>query len=93
MQKATHASVAQSNTVKQSNHCNRGNMECTYKLFLIQISVQMHAGGFPTGTAPRNGQNIANGLLLCRCTGQKWTRLFNKNSRAAPPDSYVRPSD
>jgi hypothetical protein len=42
MQEVTHPSVAQSNTVKQSNRCSRGNMECTYKLFLVHISVQMH---------------------------------------------------
>jgi len=42
MQEVTHPSVAQSNTVKQSNRCSRGNMECKYKLFFIQISVQIH---------------------------------------------------
>jgi hypothetical protein len=33
MQEATHANVAQSNAVWQSNRCNRGNMECTYTIF------------------------------------------------------------
>ena len=42
MQEVTHPSVAQSNTVKQSNRYSRGNMECKYKLFLVNISVQMH---------------------------------------------------
>jgi len=47
-------------------------------------------GRFPTGTAPRNGQNIVNGLPLCRYLGQKWPGLFNKSAGGNP--RFVRPT-
>lgn len=37
--------AAQSNTVKQLDGCSRGNLECKYVLFLVQISMQMHRHG------------------------------------------------
>ena len=46
MQEVTHPSVAQSNTVRQSHRCSRGNMGCKYELFLVQILVQMHTPHF-----------------------------------------------
>ena len=42
MQELPHLSVAQSNIVKQFDCCSRGNSECKYMLFLVQISLQMH---------------------------------------------------
>ena len=37
--------AARSNTVKQLDRRNRGNLECKYMLFLVQISMQMHTPG------------------------------------------------
>jgi carbon storage regulator CsrA len=34
--------AARSNTVKQLDHFSRGNSECKYILFLVQISVQIN---------------------------------------------------
>ena len=43
MSELTLPDAARSNTVKQLDRRNRGNFECKYMLFLVQISMQMHS--------------------------------------------------
>jgi len=45
MQEVPHPSVSQHNTVKQFDCCSRGNSECKYILFMVQISLQKHTKG------------------------------------------------
>ena len=42
MSELTLPDAARSNTVKQLDRRNRGNLKCKYMLFLVQISMQMH---------------------------------------------------
>ena len=42
MSELTLPDSARSNTVKQFDRRNRGNLECKYMLFWVQISMQMH---------------------------------------------------
>jgi hypothetical protein len=64
MSELTLPDAARSNTVKQLDRRNRGNFECKYMLFLVQISMQMHR----EGKKPRFGGvfqcRSANGLTL-----------------------------
>jgi hypothetical protein len=42
MSELTLPDAARRNTVKQLDRRNRGNLECKYMLFLVQISMQIH---------------------------------------------------
>jgi hypothetical protein len=64
MQEVPHPSVAQSNTVKQSDCCSRGNSGCKYIYFLVQISVQLHSQRKKAGTAETAPAYLLDHALL-----------------------------
>jgi hypothetical protein len=53
MSELTLPDAAQSNAVKQLDRRNRGNLECKYMLFLVQISMQMHSQPFGPAYGPK----------------------------------------
>ena len=60
MSELTLPDSARSNTVKQLDRRNRGNFECKYMLFLVQISMQIHTDTF------RSWACWARVLLFCK---------------------------
>jgi hypothetical protein len=64
MSELTLPDAARSNTVKQLDRRNRGNLECKYILFLVQISMQMHIQGFRIQLA---GQFSAQQWFIIQC--------------------------
>ena len=55
MSELTLPDAARSNTVKQLDRRNRGNLERKYMLFLVQISMQMHTASVPQRVYGKGG--------------------------------------
>ena len=52
MSELTLPDAGRSNTVKQLDRRNRGNFECKYMRFLVQISMQLHNQGIKSPFNP-----------------------------------------
>ena len=64
MSELTLPDSARSNTVKQLDRRNRGNFECKYMLFLVQISMQIHRLPFIRDGAVTQGENQKQSCYL-----------------------------
>ena len=62
MSELTLPDADRSNTVKQLDRRNRGNLKYKYMLFLVQISMQMHSHGWPRATIVHGRTGVAKAM-------------------------------